>query len=73
MDHGEDAAAALLDAYSQVGRKDAWHPVWDVIAAVDFLPYYEGQQAVEAWSWDEVGGSQARFDAFLTGAVRRSA
>ncbi len=73
MDHGESAAAAVLDAYSQVGPTDAWHPVWDVIDAVDVLPYYEGQQAVEAWSWDDLGDSQARFDAFLTGAVRRSA
>ncbi len=75
MDHGEGAAAALLDAYSHLGPEDAWHPVWDVIAAVDFLPYNEGQRAVETWSWDDrpVGETQSRFDRFLAGAVRRSA
>lgn len=73
MDHGEAAAAALLETYEHVGPEDAWHPVWDVIDAIDFLPYYEGQQAVEVWSWDDLGDSRARFETFLTGAVRRSA
>ncbi len=74
MDHGVGAADALLAAYGHVGAEDAWHPVWDVIDAVDFLPYYEGQQAVETWSWDRrpAAVTRDRFDRFLTEAVRRS-
>jgi aminoglycoside phosphotransferase (APT) family kinase protein len=74
MDHHIDAADAVLAAYRQVGPAGAWHPVWDVIDAVDMLPYYEGQQAVEEWRWDDrpATETQARFDRLLGLAVRRS-
>ena len=40
----------------------------------DFLPYYEGQRAVEEWRWDQrpAEETQARFDRFLNDAVRAS-
>ena len=70
MDHGIDAADAVLEAYPHT--EQVWHPVWDVVDAVDFLPYYEGRRAVEAWRWDErpAAETQARFDRFLCDAVR---
>ncbi len=74
MDHDMVAADAVLAAYREVGSDDVWDPIWDVIDAIDFLPYYEGQPAVEEWTWDArpAAETQARFDRFLTHAVRRS-
>lgn len=74
MDHGMDAADAVLVSYREAGQDDAWHPMWDVIAAIDFVPFYEGRRAVEEWTWDarHAAKTQARFDRFLSDAVRRS-
>lgn len=73
MDHGMDAADTVLGAYHEVGSDDAWHSPWDVISAIDFVPFYEGQRAVEGWRWDArpAAETQARFDRFLTAAVAR--
>lgn len=73
MDHGADAADAVLAAYRGLGQDDAWHPVWDAIAAIDFVPFYQGKRAVEEWRWDArpAAETQARFDRFLAEAVAR--
>lgn len=75
MDQDMHAADAVLGFYQGLAGEAAWHPVWDVIDAVDFLPYYHGEEAVEQWRWDErpSAETQARFDGFLTESVRRSA
>lgn len=74
MDRDMAAADAVLDAYRGLAGEDRWHPVWDVIDAVDFLPHYHGEAAVEEWRWDErpAAATQARFDGFLTESVRRA-
>ena len=74
MDHDMDAADAVLSSYQGLAGEAVWHPVWDVIDAVDFLPYYHGEEAVEQWRWDErpAAATQARFDWFLTESVRRA-
>ena len=74
MDHGLDEAEAVLDEYLELEEEGAWHPVWDVVDAIDFLPYWLGLPAVEAWSWDDrpAAETQARFDDILTEAVRRT-
>jgi hypothetical protein len=47
---GEAAgAAAVRDAYRAVGVADAYHPHWDVVDAVDLIPFYAGPDAVDAW------------------------
>lgn len=73
MDHEMDAADAVLSAYGRVAGEDGWHPLWDVIDAVDFLPYHHGEQAVEQWQWDQrpAAETQAQFDLFLAKSVRR--
>lgn len=75
MDHGVDEADAVLAEYRRQGRDDAWHPAWDVVDAIDFLPYWQEPQAVEDWTWDDrpVDETQARFDSILTRAVRKAA
>lgn len=74
LDHDMEAADALLASYTELAGEDSWHPVWDVIDAVDVLPYYEGQQAVEEWRWDDrpSAETQERFDRFLIDGVRRT-
>jgi aminoglycoside phosphotransferase (APT) family kinase protein len=71
MDHDIEAADAVLDAYGH----EAWHPAWDVIDAVDIVPYYHGEQAVEGWEWDDrpAAETRARFDRWLSEAVSRVA
>ncbi len=71
MDRGSHDADAVLAAYGG----DVWDPVWDVVDAVDFVPFYAGERAVELWRWDDrpVAETQARFDRWLTEAVRRTA
>ena len=72
MDHGHESADAVLHAYLARGRADAWHPGWDVVDAIDFLPYWLGARAVEDWTWDQrpKATTQQRFDEVLTRLVR---
>ena len=72
MDHDHDESEAVLAEYRTLGQDDAWHPAWDVIDAIDFLPYWLGLQAVADWAWDErpPAETQARFESILIRAVR---
>lgn len=74
MDYGLDEAEAVLDEYLELGEDGAWHPAWDVVDAIDFLPYWFGLPAVEEWTWDgrPPAETQARFDRILSDAVRAS-
>ena len=75
MDVGFDAADAILAEYGKSGLSDAWHPAWDVVDGIDFLPFWLGPQAVEEWRWDHrpIEETQQRFDRILGEAVRRNA
>jgi aminoglycoside phosphotransferase (APT) family kinase protein len=72
MDEDPEAADAVLEAYRRAGSGDAWHPAWDVVDAVDFLPYWDEPGRVEEWSWDHrpIAETRARFDDRLANAVR---
>ncbi len=74
MDVSSDAADAVLAAYLRDAPDDAWHPAWDVVDAIDFLPFWGDPREVEEWSWDHrpVSETRARFEARLTDAVRRA-
>ena len=73
MDHDTTAADAVLNEYSGLVGDQAWDPVWDVVDAVDFVPLYDSEQAVEEWRWDDrpAAETQERFDRLLTEAVGR--
>jgi len=45
-----EAASEVLAAYRRVGAQDAHHPHWDVVDALDLLPYYRGRDAVAEWT-----------------------
>lgn len=73
MDHDTTAADAVLDTYRALAPDHVWHPAWDVIDAVDFLPFYDSEQAVEEWRWDDrpAAETRARFDRLLSETVGR--
>lgn len=72
MDVDTEAADAVLTAYVARRGRDAWHPAWEVVDLIDFLPYWLGPAAVEGWAWDHrpMQDTQGRFDRVLTEAVR---
>lgn len=52
MDLGSEAGDAFLVAYLRRVHPDTWHPYWAIVDAVDFLPFWESQEAVDRWRWD---------------------
>lgn len=74
MDHDTAHADSVLAEYLRRGEPDAWHPAWEVVDALDFLPCWMGEAAVEQWTWDHrpMQVTQERFDGLLRDAVRRA-
>lgn len=67
MDHGIETADGFLEAYLAGVSPETWHPYWDLVDAVDFLPYWAGIQAVDSWRWDDrpAAETRARFEEYL--------
>jgi hypothetical protein len=71
MDLGLDIADSFLSAYLERVPAGTWHPAWDVADAVDFMPFWLGQEAVDKWQWDErpAAVTRARFEQYLRAAM----
>ena len=62
--------AAILDEYRWVGVAGAHHPHWDVVDAVDLIPYYAGSGAVAAWPGTaDAGARRERLERFIAAAL----
>ena len=71
MDHGLEVAASMLSLYLEKVPDGTWHPAWEVVDAVDFLPYWRGQESVDKWQWDSRPASETRgrFEQYLHAAM----
>ncbi len=71
LDHGMEEADAFRLAYrAAAGPEAADHPHWDVVDAVDAMPYYDGPDAVAAWpSGEWPATARDRVELFLASAL----
>lgn len=62
--------AAVLDVCRRLGVAGAYHPHWDVVDAVDLIPYDAGADAVDAWPGTiDAGRRWRRLERFLGAAL----
>jgi aminoglycoside phosphotransferase (APT) family kinase protein len=68
---GEQAGAeAVLGAYRVVGVSDAHHPHWDIVDAVDLVPFDRGEVAAAAWpGTPDAVARRERLEGFLAAAL----
>ncbi|MEA2001179.1 MAG: aminoglycoside phosphotransferase family protein [Actinomycetota bacterium] len=71
MDLSLDVADSFLSSYLEKVPDGSWHPVWEVVDAIDFLPFWLGQESVDEWQWDDrpAGETRARFEEYLRVAM----
>ena len=68
LGHGPEAADRFATAYERAGG--AYDPAWDVVAAIDLLPHYDGGEALAAWPGTERAVERRRrLEAFVVAAL----
>jgi hypothetical protein len=71
MDLSLDMADSFLATYLEKVPGGTWHPAWDVVDAIDFMPFWLGQEAVDEWRWDQRSAviTRASFEQYLRAAM----
>jgi aminoglycoside phosphotransferase (APT) family kinase protein len=63
-------AAGVLEAYVGAGVVEAYHPHWDVVDALDLIPWYRGPSGVDRWpGTPDAPRRRARLERFLAEAL----